>query len=569
MSRRPSRRMALWTAFGLLWLLVLGAVLGLSRKIVRLSWAERNARHAAAIEENLRLSLWRLDSMLSPLVAQQSLLPALDQVPQPSAPAEGGQSAVPNVALPVAAAFRFNGPNETQSICATWSQNPPHASSQTNEVPVATIDLQGDALLKDLDTLAPTEQRAELAGSESGLASVSESNEPVYSSQQNRSRAINDRGQRSQNVFLNNSVVMQNTAAMGQPIASEPLTPLWSQNALLLVRRRIGAPGLVEGWLIDWEALRMRLKETVLDLLPEAEFRPVELVSHRSSPDALVTLPVLIVPGGVVGDFEDTVSDQGLSVPVVLGTVWLCVLSTAMATGWLLASVLRWSDRREAFVAAVTHELRTPLTSLQLYTEMLSTGMAKDDATRNSYLQVLQSEVERIGHLVENVFAFARLERGGRPRHAEPTAMLAVLERIERRLVELAQRHGMELEVGAGDGWDTTTMVDASMVEQILINLVDNACKHAKDDSDPRVVIDAKRLGREVHVSVRDFGPGIPQPRRHWSPFFKSVEHAAETVHGIGLGLAISQRFAKSLGGRLEIENLHPGARVTLVLNQA
>jgi signal transduction histidine kinase len=242
------------------------------------------------------------------------------------------------------------------------------------------------------------------------------------------------------------------------------------------------------------------------------------------------------------------------------------VLSTAFTTGWLLASVLRWSDRREAFVAAVTHELRTPLTSLQLYTEMLSTGMAKDAATRNSYLQVLQSEVERIGHLVENVFAFARLERGGRPRHAEPTAMLAVLERIERRLVELAQRYGMELEVGSGDGWDATSMIDASMVEQVLINLVDNACKHAKNDSDPRVIVDSSLQGQEVHVSVRDFGPGIPQPRRRWSPFFKSVEHAAETVHGIGLGLAISQRFARALGGRLEIENLQPGARVTLVL---
>lgn len=569
MSRRRSRRMALWTAFGLLWLLVLGAVLGLSREIVRLSWAERNARHAAAIEENLRLSLWRLDSMLSPLVAQQSLLPALDQVPEPSAQAEAGQSALPKVALPVAAAFRFNGPNETQTVRSTWLAGSQYVPSQTLKANASTIALQGDALLKDLDAVAPRERRVEFPGSESDLAAVPQSNEPIYSSQQNRSRAINDRGQRSQNVLLNNSVVLQNTAAMGQSIASEPLTPLWSQNALLLVRRRIGAPGLVEGWLIDWDALRLRLKETVLDLLPEAEFRPVELASHRSSPDALVTLPVLIVPGGVAGGFEDTVSDQGLSVPVVLGTVWLCVLSTAMATGWLLASVLRWSDRREAFVAAVTHELRTPLTSLQLYTEMLSTGMAKDDATRNSYLQVLQSEVERIGHLVENVFAFARLERGGRPRHAEPTAMLVVLERIERRLVELTQRHGMELEVGAGDGWDTTSRVDASMVEQILINLVDNACKHAKNDSDPRVVIDAKRLGQEVHVSVRDFGPGIPQPRRYWSPFFKSVEHAAETVHGIGLGLAISQRFAKSLGGRLEIENLQPGARVTLVLNQA
>jgi signal transduction histidine kinase len=181
-------------------------------------------------------------------------------------------------------------------------------------------------------------------------------------------------------------------------------------------------------------------------------------------------------------------------------------------------------------------------------------------------LVTLQNEVERIGHLVENVFAFARLERGGRPRHCQPSTLKSILDRVERRLHDLAQRSQMQFEVAPDSAWDEWVAVDSSMVEQILVNLVDNACKHAKNDQSPRILLSAHACGRELHVAVRDFGPGIRRPPKRWSPFFKSVEHAADTVHGIGLGLAISQRFAKALGGRLIIDNAEPGARVTLAL---
>ena len=309
------------------------------------------------------------------------------------------------------------------------------------------------------------------------------------------------------------------------------------------------------------------MNRAVEDLLPECDFRPIENVAAQSSPDMLISIPCIMVPGTVVGEFQAPTADRGLSVSFVLIIGWLGILTTAVLTGLLLAGVLRLSERREAFVAAVTHELRTPLTTLQLYTEMLHSGMIRDEATRQSYLATLQNEVERIGHLVENVFAFARLEGGRSSRSTEAASIRSMLDRIQPRLDSLAMRFNMQLEITDSGAWDSCVAVDPSILEQILVNLVDNASKYARDGEERAIEIQAFAQDRMVHISVLDHGPGFA-PKAKWrNPFSKSVEQAAESVHGIGLGLAISHRFAKQLGGKLTIENRVPkGAKVTLTI---
>ena len=70
------------------------------------------------------------------------------------------------------------------------------------------------------------------------------------------------------------------------------------------------------------------------------------------------------------------------------------------------------SERRGAFVSAVTHELRTPLTTFRMYAEMLAEGMVPSPEARQKYLETLRREADRLAHLVENVLQYARLERG-------------------------------------------------------------------------------------------------------------------------------------------------------------
>jgi len=105
---------------------------------------------------------------------------------------------------------------------------------------------------------------------------------------------------------------------------------------------------------------------------------------------------------------------QTTPLPLPLVAIWALLLLVALAFGWLMRQTLNLSERRAAFVSAVTHELRTPLTTFRLYTEMLSEGWPRIQNNNRSISNTLR-EANRLTHLVENVLAYARLEHGGRP----------------------------------------------------------------------------------------------------------------------------------------------------------
>ena len=559
MKRAYLRRLWLWIAFAALWSLAFAAVLWLGRSVIRLDQAEREARHAAAIEEGLRLSLWRLDSLLAPLIAQESLSP----IPR----SNDNQTILSNDNQNILSNDNQNTlSNETEADISTI----PHRSSFRWELPAnEPVQLEGDWVEPTIVLNKMREFsrfRSNLPADSSTLVAEATAKLEGFSNQQNRILAANEFSQRVQNYDRGNRLLMGNNALIPPADVPQPFTPVWHQGNLMLVRQNITKTEF-EGWVVDWVALRRAMNRAVKDLLPECDFRPIENVAAQSSPDMLISIPCIMIPGTVVGEFQAPTTERGLSVSFVLIIGWIGILTTAVLTGLLLAGVLRLSERREAFVAAVTHELRTPLTTLQLYTEMLHSGMIRDEATRQSYLATLKNEVERIGHLVENVFAFARLEGGRSSRSSEAVSIRSMLDRIQPRLDSLAKRFNMQLEITDSSAWNSFIAVDPSIIEQILVNLVDNASKYARDGEERIIEIQAVTQDRLVQISVLDHGPGFA-PKAKWrNPFSKSVELAAETAPGIGLGLAISHRFAKQLGGKLTIENRAPrGAKVTLTI---
>jgi signal transduction histidine kinase len=553
MIRSKWRRIGLWCLFAALWSTVFAAATLISRSLLQLEQAEREARHAAAVEENLRLALWRLDSIIGPLLAQQSVVPFPEQVEDWVNPENTttiwGETLD---AIPLRMPFRINfGLNkadahvvETERTQNTLKRLREFSRFRSFVLPDLTVDLNAGSQIAN----APTNQL-------------------------NRSRAASELSQRAQNFGRANVNVLNNSMSgpgmgmgMADNIQPEPLTAFWDDEKLLLARQINSGESLIEGWEIDWPKLQVEMKEQIVDLLPEAKFLAVNDVATQSSPDMLVSIPCLLIPGSIAGDFQDTVSNKVLPVQYVLLALWLGVVTAAAATGILLGGALRLSDRRAAFVAAVTHELRTPLTTLQLYSEMLGSGMIQSEETKQSYLQTLQNEVQRIVHLVENVFAYARLEKGRRPRNFEKISLNDVMARSTIRLQKLAERAEMELVLEPSEAWETEILGDSSMIEQILVNLVDNAGKYARHSDDRRIFLNATLQGDTVHVSVEDRGDGFAKLKSRQSPFSKSVQQAAESAPGIGLGLAISQRFANELGGKLLMENTDRGARVTLVL---
>src|SRR5690606_34545180 len=138
------------------------------------------------------------------------------------------------------------------------------------------------------------------------------------------------------------------------------------------------------------------------------------------------------------------------------------------------------SERRAAFVSSVTHELRTPLTTFRMYAEMLSEGMITGEAERRRYLDTLRVEADRLTHLVSNVLAYARLERTSPDARMETISVEQLLDVATSRLSDRAAQKDLTISrEPTDDVLDVAVQADPAAVEQILFNLVDNACKYA------------------------------------------------------------------------------------------
>ena len=97
---------------------------------------------------------------------------------------------------------------------------------------------------------------------------------------------------------------------------------------------------------------------------------------------------------------------------------------------------------------------------------------------------------------------------------------------------------------------------DPGAVEQIVFNLVDNACKYAVSAEDKRIHVACTVGEKSVSITVRDHGPGVNKEEgtRLFKPFRKSAQAAADSAPGVGLGLTLSRRLARAMGGDLTVE---------------
>jgi signal transduction histidine kinase len=342
--------------------------------------------------------------------------------------------------------------------------------------------------------------------------------------------------------------------------------PVWVGDRLLLARRVTwNGSTLVQSCWLDWPQIKKRLLAESADLLPNADLAPVRDTTAGDLGRMLAGLPVRLVVG------EATII--GAVGPALRWSLWMgwgAMLLATAAAAILLHGVMALSERRAAFVSSVTHELLTPLTTFRMYAEMLARGMVQDAQRRQEYFHTLQRESERLTLLVENVLAYARLERGRKPQAIERVTLQGLLDRVQPRLAHRAEQAGMQCDVHvSADAADVEFTTDMNVAEQILFNLVDNSAKYAREAADRRIHVEATRDGNWLRLAVRDHGPGIAHRRlsRRMQAFGKSAQESADSAPGVGLGLALCRRLARQLGGRLEIHRgAGEGATVALFL---
>ena len=351
-------------------------------------------------------------------------------------------------------------------------------------------------------------------------------------------------------------------------VVRTPMTPVWVRSPepeLLLVRTvTVRGREAIQGVWLDWPRLRERLVGAVADVAPEAALVPV--FDESSAPRALMlaSVPALLeTPAPVVAGGWTWTPTR-----VTLVVTWVAVIAAVGAIGLVLRASIRLGERRGRFVSAVTHELRTPLTTFCLYTDMLAQGMVADERARGEYLQTLHRESQRLARIVENVLAYARIGSSRRPRRAAPVTARSLVERVVPVLERRVGQEGFTLEVdGAPEAMETLVGADPEVVERILSNLADNACKYASEAEDRRLLLRVASGGRGVELRFRDHGPGVAGADRHAIFGAFSRGRHDDAIPGLGLGLALARALAREMGGDLRLGSTPgPGAEFVLSL---
>lgn len=347
-------------------------------------------------------------------------------------------------------------------------------------------------------------------------------------------------------------------------LSVSPFMPLWHEGELYFFRevRRMRSRSYQGLWMAQDRLVMTLMAEVPPDL---GEARLVR--RDQAPPEAarLVSLPWALVPG-VAPEVEMPLLTP-LRKTLVAG--WVAALLALLALALLLAGVMKLSARRAAFVSSVTHELRTPLTTFRLYSEMLADGMVRDRDKQQEYLRTMVGESERLNHLVENVLSYARIERGNARSKMETLAVADLVERLRPVLQRRVDQEDAALSIEQGDDLGTVE-TDVTAVEQILFNLIDNACKYGLPEKGRgRIVLGVTKQRRGVRFEVRDEGRGIArsETRRLFQAFHKSAHEAAHDKPGVGLGLSLCRRLARALGGELKLgKGNGPGACFVLLL---
>jgi signal transduction histidine kinase len=342
--------------------------------------------------------------------------------------------------------------------------------------------------------------------------------------------------------------------------------PLWIDKHLILARKiLLNGEVRIQGCWFDWAKLEAHLLKNADEWIPSASLEPVYDFSQANLSRVLATIPAQVV----VADVPVAIAGwTPIRIAVAIG--WIVFGIALWAIIALVHGILSLSERRAAFVSAVSHELRTPLTTFRMYSEMLAEGMVTNERQRNEYLATLRSEAERLSLLVENVLQYARLERGTWGNHRETLTVQELVRRFQDRITRRARESGFELAIYIGpEARNRPIHIDPTAVEQILFNLVDNACKYAAGGSVRKVDISI-RCDDRLRIRVRDYGHGISAEtvRGLFRPFSKTANQTADASAGVGLGLALCRRLAKSLNGSVNLErNSSDGATFLITVD--
>lgn len=224
----------------------------------------------------------------------------------------------------------------------------------------------------------------------------------------------------------------------------------------------------------------------------------------------------------------------------------------------------RLKTERNEFLASIAHELRTPLTYLIGYsTVAMRPGLNEKD--RKQYLAIIAEESERMKELVKNLLDLAKMDENTFTVSKEYFIVRPFLKEILRLVGPSFKLKKLRLELICDD--EIEIYADPLRLEQIILNLLDNALKYSMEQSVVKIKVFNK--GKKVAISVQDFGIGIPSEEIEFifEKLYRVEKSRSRTSGGSGIGLAIVKELVEAHNGSMEVEsNLGNGSTFTIFI---
>ena len=214
---------------------------------------------------------------------------------------------------------------------------------------------------------------------------------------------------------------------------------------------------------------------------------------------------------------------------------------------------------RADFMLAITHELKTPIASMRALTETLASGRATDPAMVKDYGRLAAHEATRLGRLIENLLAHARITDVTEAYTFEPVGADVLIDDTLGDFSTQLEQRGFDVDVDIAADLPPVR-IDLTAMRLALGNLVDNAMRYSGTST--LLQVHARAGGAGVVIEVSDRGIGIPadEVQHVWTKFFRGRGAA---TGGSGLGLAIAQRIVSDHGGTISVDS-QAGAGTTV-----
>jgi signal transduction histidine kinase len=208
---------------------------------------------------------------------------------------------------------------------------------------------------------------------------------------------------------------------------------------------------------------------------------------------------------------------------------------------------------RRSLIAAVSHDLRTPITTVRAMVEAINDSVVTDEASVRRYLSLIQSEIQNLSRLVDDLFELTQIDAGAQSWTREPSSLRDLISDTLESMQAQADAKGVALSGSVGPGVDPVVM-NSLKVQRVLYNLVQNAIRHTPSGGRVSVTAQAREGSATAAVEIADSGEGIaPDDLPHiFEPFYRSDQSRARDGSGAGLGLAIARGIIEAHGGKIE-----------------